>query len=1168
MLAPHLQAAGIALLISSGLCWSQEARGTILGRVTDHSDAVVPGVTVRIINNATGITTPVETNERGNYQAPYMSPGVYRISAEKTGFKRFVREGIELRLNDRLEVNILLELGDLSDTITVTAETPLLETASASQGQVVDSRRVAELPIPHGMPFALIQLAPGVAYAAAESVSDRPFEPTSIIGYTMDGTRSNRSEVIVDGVPNTSTGDSRNQVIAAWVPPADVVAEFKVQTASFDATVGNTEGGVVNISLKSGGNDLHGTAYYSKMDPVLTANLFSSNRTGRPRGDFTYGRWGGMSSGPVVLPRIYSGRNRTFYLYGYEGIHANRPRGQTLTVPTAKEREGDFSELLGLGSRYQIYDPGTRRPVAAGRFQSDPFAGNLIPAPRISTIARNLLKLYALPTTQGTADGQNNLPMPDEPEKATYYTHVFRLDHNVSDRQRIFSRVNVYKSDMKYNDWFKNVSTGRLFNFLSRGAAFDDVYSFSPTFVMNLRYGYNRYVRTYDGRKEAVGFDLTTLGFPAAWNNAIDPAIRRFPRLTIAGYTATYPWPLASNSISTLWRPTDTHNLTAAFDKVISAHSLKFGLEFRIYRENQYSNDNTCTGQLDFGATWTAGPLDNSPAAPIGQGLASLLLGLPTGGRAVRQDSYAEESTVWAPYFQDDWKITRRLTLTLGLRYELEGPLTERFNRTIRGLDYQAALPIEAPVKANYAKSPTPEVPPDQFRVRGGLTFAAVNGLPRTLWQRDRNNLMPRIGLAYNLAQKTVLRGGYGVFFGFLGTRRGDVIQTGFSQETSLIPSLDGGLTFVATLANPFPNGLQEPLGAKLGLMTYVGQAVTFIDTAPLAPYMQRWQLSLQHELPRRIVIDAGYVGNRGTHVETTRDLNAVPIQYLSRSPVRDDGTINYLTANLPNPFYPLLPGTGRAGTLIPRYSLLTGYPQFTSLTTTTNEGYSWYHSLQVKAEKRFSGGYTLQAAYTFSKLMEAVDFLSPGDPAPYRTISDQDYPQRITISGIYELPFGRGRRWASGARGVARVLLSGWQAQGVYGGQSGQALGFGNAIFNGDVKNIPLPRGQRTVERWFNTAAGFERDTRKQFSYNLRAFPLRFSGVRADGINNWDLSVIKDAAINERMKIQFRGEFLNALNHAQFSNPSTDPYSTAFGTITSERANPRRIQLGLKFVY
>jgi hypothetical protein len=1167
MLAHHLRAAGLALLISAGLCWSQEARGTILGRVTDHSEAVIPGVSVRITNKATSVTTALETNEQGNYLAPYLMPGIYRISAEKSGFKRFVRDEIELRLNDRLEVNILLELGDLSDTITVTAETPLLETASASQGQVVDSRRVAELPIPHGMPFALIQLAPGVAYAAAESVSDRPFEPTSIIGYTMDGVRSNLSEVILDGVPNTSTGDSRNQVIAAWVPPADVVAEFKVQTASFDATVGNTEGGVVNISLKSGGNQVHGTAYYSKMDPVLTANLFSSNRTGQPRGDFTYNRWGGMLSGPVVLPRIYKGRNRTFYLYGYEGMHTKRPRGQTLTVPTAKEREGDFSELLAVGSRYQIYDPGTRRPVAGGRFQNDPFAGNIIPPARISAIARNILKYYAPPSAQGTADGSNNLPMPGEPERATYYTHTGRLDHNLSNRHRIFSRVNVYKSYMIYNDWFKNVSTGRLFNFLSRGAAFDDVYSFSPTFVMNLRYGYNRYVRTYDGKKEAVGFDLTTLGFPAAWNNAIEPAIRRFPRLTIAGYTATYPWPQGSTSISTLWRPTDTHNFTAAFDKVISAHSLKFGLEYRIYRENQYSNDNTNTGQLDFGTTWTVGPLDNSPAAPIGQGLASFLLGLPSGGRAVRQDSYAEESTVWGPYFQDDWKITRRLTLTLGLRYELEGPLTERFNRTIRGLD-PAALPIEAQVKANYAKSPTSEVPPDQFRVRGGLTFAAVNGLPRTLWQRDRNNFMPRIGLAYNLADKTVLRGGYGVFFGFLGTRRGDVIQTGFSQETTLIPSIDSGLTFIGTLANPFPSGFQDPLGAKLGPMTYVGQAVTFINTAPLAPYMQRWQLSLQHEFPHRIVIDAGYVGNRGTHVETNRDLDAVPIQYLSRSPVRDDTIINYLTANLPNPFYPLLPGTGRAGTLIPRYSLLTAYPQFTSLSTTTNEGYSWYHSLQVKAEKRFSGGYTLQGAYTFSKLMEAVDFLNAGDPAPYRAISDQDYPHRVTISGIYELPLGRGRRWASGARGAAGVLLGGWQIQGVYGGQSGQALGFGNAIFTGDVKNIPLPRGQRTVERWFNTAAGFERNTRNQLANNLRAFPLRFSGVRADGINNWDLSVIKDSAIKERMKIQFRGEFLNALNHAQFSNPSTDPYSTAFGTITSERANPRRIQLGLKFVY
>jgi hypothetical protein len=617
-----------------------------------------------------------------------------------------------------------------------------------------------------------------------------------------------------------------------------------------------------------------------------------------------------------------------------------------------------------------------------------------------------------------------------------------------------------------------------------------------------------------------------------------------------------------------LWRPTETHSFTGAFDKVQGSHGLKFGMEYRAYRENQYNYDNVSTGQLDFGTTYTRGPMDNSTAAPIGQSLATMLLGLPTGGNVQRRASYAEQSTVWSVYLQDDWKLTQKLSATLGLRYEVEGPLTERFNRSIRGLDFSAVLPIEAQVKANYAKNPTPEVPPDQFKVRGGLTFVGIGGYPRTLWERDANNFMPRLGFAYTLGDKTVLRGGYGIYFGFLGTRRTDVIQSGFSQQTNLIPSLDGGLTFVATLANPFPDGIQEPLGASLGTMTYVGQGISFFDTSPLAPYMQRWQFGLQRQLPHRLVADVSYVGNRGTHIETSRNLNALPVQYLSRTGVRDQPVIDYLSTNLANPYYPLLPGTGRASTLIGRATLLTAYPHFGGLSTTTNEGYSWYHSFQVKVDKRFSAGYTVQAAYTWSKFMEATGFLNEGDPVPAKAISDQDYPQRLSLSWIWELPFGRGRKLLSQTHPVASAIVSGWQVQGIYAGQTGQALGFSNAIFTGDLDNIPVPVNQRRPERWFNVDAGFERDSRRALSNAVRVMSFRFNGIRGDGINNFDLSVLKDTRVKEGMKVQFRAEFLNAFNHVLFSNPNTDPYSTAFGTITSEKGYPRRIQMGIKFIY
>jgi len=1154
---------GVVTFMVLGLFWgvsaasAQEARGAIVGRITDATGAVVPGASVKLTNLSTGVTMATQANEQGAYQALYLIPAVYRVSVEMQGFKSFLREGVELRVSDRLALDVTLEVGNLSETLTVTSETPLLETTNASIGQVVDARRVAELPIAHGNPYLLIQLTAGVAFGRTLTF-DRPFEPTHIVGYTFGGTRTNRAELTMDGMPSSATANA-NEVTAAWTPPSDVVSETRIQTASFDASVGNTEGGVVNISLRSGTRDFHGTAYLFKQDPSLNANLFFSNRIGQPRGDFTYSRWGGVSTGPVILPKLYHGRSRTFYMWGYEGMEESRARGSIRTVPTAKQREGDFSDLLRVGSQYQIYDPASRRSIAGGRYQSDPFAGNLMPPARISPIARKILSYYDLPNIPGSADGRNNLDRSSEPEPIAYYTHTVRVDHNFSDRHRVYSRVSFNKRTSHNSTWFHNITQGQWQDFQARAAAFDDVYTLSPTFVMNWRLSYNRYIRFQDANPESYGFDLTTLGLPAAYNSLIDPTIRRFPQIVIGVYQGTYSG--ASD------RRTDLGSLIGAFDKVQGAHSLKFGVEYRAYRENQNSCNAGCTGNLQFGTNWTRGPLDSSSAAPIGQDLASLVLGLPTGGYVDRLDSYAEQSTVWSAYFQDDWRITPRLTFNLGLRYELEGPLTERFNRTIRGFDFNAALPIAAQVQANYALSPTPEVPPSQFQVRGGLLFAGVGGQPRTLWERDKNNLMPRFGFAYSLSKRTVLRGGYGIFFGALGARRGDVLPTGFNQRTTLVPSLDNGLTFVATLANPFPDGIQVPPRASLGPMTYVGQGITFFNSRPLAPYMQRWQLSLQRELPHRVVFDLGYVGNRGTHITTFRNLGAFPTQYLSRSPERDQQTINYLSANLPNPFYPLLPGTQRDGRNIQRSALLQPYPQFTTLGLDTNEGYSWYHSLQARLEKRFSAGYTLLATYTWSKFMEATGFLNDGASVE-KVISNQDFPHVLSVSAIYELPFGRGRRWASQAPGLAEKFIGGWQVQGIYRGQSGPALGFGNVIFRGNLADIVLPKNQRSVERWFNTDAGFERNSSRALAANWRTLSTQFTGLRGDGINNWDLSVIKNTRISESKRVEFRAEFLNAFNHALFIPPDVNPYSAAFGSVQGEAGNPRRIQLGLRFVY
>jgi len=1148
---------------------AQETRGTILGRVTDASGSVIPGVTIRATNIATNVSVTTQSNAEGTYELPFLIPGTYRLTAEQTGFKTFDRDGIQVRIADRLTIGISMDVGQITERVTVSAETPLLESASANLGQVIDQRRIAELPVAHGNPYLLMSLSPGVAHTQNPGL-DQPYAPTHIVGYAMDGVRANRSDITLDGAPNTALNHrwGVGDLMAGYTPPADVVQEFKVQTATFDAGVGHSQGGITSITLKTGGNQLHGTAYYALQDPSLNANLFFANRNNQPRAPYDYNRWGGSATGPVWLPGLYNGKDRTFFSYGYEGIDLGEPVGAAygqgvLTVPTMKERIGDFSDLLRLGANYQIYDPATRAAAPNGRFTVQPFANNMIPSGRISPIARNILSYYSEPNATGTPDGLNNLIRVNDLEVLDYYNHVARIDHSFSEKHRVFGRYNTYHrfSNRSDSGWFRNLVQGGDSDWIQQAFSFDDVYTFNPTMFLNVRYSFYRLQIEQTPNPASIGFDLTTLGFPKSYADAIPPDIRSFPTISSPDFQGTP---------NNWWRyPTHNHSLEANFTKVRGTHTWRFGGDARQYRNFQYEPHNESTGFFDFGTTWTRGPFDNSTSSPKGQGTATLLLGLPTGGRVDRKASFASQSTVYSFYVQDDWKVTPRLTLNLGIRYEMEGPITERFNRSVRGYDFSTSNPLEAAARANYSRSPIPELPVERFRLIGGLTFPSVGGQPRTLFNRDINNFMPRIGIAYSANSKTVLRAGYGFFYGPLGNQRRDVNQLGFARRTSLIPSLDNGLTFRAMLSNPFPDGIDEPLGASQGLLTFAGLPIDFFNENPRAPLQQRWQFGIQREMPQRVLLELSYVGNYGRSLETTRDFRPLPIEYLSRSPFRDLPVINNLTTNVPNPFFGLLPGTNLAGNTVSRAYLLSGpeHMQFSGMTSTDNLGYTWYHSMQVKTERRFAIGWTLNAAYTWSKSMQAISRLNGYlSPLEY-VISDQDRAHRIVVSGIWELPLGRGKRWLN-ASSLADKFVGGWQVQGLYTGQGGPPLGWGNVLFIGDVHNITLPQGQRRVERWFNTDAGFERGSANQLASNYRTFPSRLSDVRADGTNQWDLSVLKNTRFRERYNIQFRAEFLNAWNHANFAPPNTTPTSTVFGQVTAQRGFPRRIQMTTKFLF
>ena len=1154
----------ILFSLAAALSPAQESRGWILGRITDSSGAPVAKAKVGALNLATQTQVSGLSNPEGNYEIPYLLPGTYRVTAELTGFSKSVRDNVELRTADRLALNFQLQVGALSESVTVSAETPLLETTSASSGLVMDERRIKELPVVGGNAMYLTRLAPGVTVTGGHSAGN-PMDLGGATGVIVNGTRGGNSEASLDGVPNMQ-GTS-----AAFSPPQDLVQEFKVQTTNYDASIGRASGAVVNVAMKSGTNQIHGTVYLNdsriRAVPWFSNGFLHNPATGpiteekrrQAAPGWLHQRWGATASGPIRIPKLYDGRNRSFWTFGYEGVKINRQPSFFGTVPSQAQRQGNFSSLLDVGRQFQIYDPMTIAAAPGGRFSRQPLPNNIVPISRIDPIAAAMLKFYPDPNASGTPEGrQNYFGVQKEPKD--YKGFVSRIDHTISEKHRIFGRVNG-------TDYLTGIQTlptiaqGTVTTQKNFSAVVDDVYVISPSLILNIRAGLTYFApNTYPNSR---GFDITSLGFSPALVSSItrlaDPVGLAFPIVSIDDGAYTQLSDTGGNPAARAYQ-----SYQGTLTKITGNHSFRFGADLRIYREST-GNYGSVAPRFDFGKGWTRGPLDNSAVAPLGQGLASMLLGLPTGGSVSVNNSAAEQSSFLGLFFQDDWKLSPKLTLNIGIRWEYDSAITERFNRSIRSFDMAAASPISGAALANYARSPIPELPINQFKTPGGLTFAGVNGEPRTLWNGDRNNFAPRFGFAYLLNQKTVIRSGYGIFYVQSGADRQGVNQGGFNQTTNLIPSNDNGQSFRATLANPFPGGIEPAPGSSQGLRTFLGRGISFFRDDRKIAYQQRWSLSVQRTLPWRSVLEIQYVGNRGTSLEVSTNLNAIPVQYLSTSQVRDQPTIDFLTAQVTSPFasLPEFAGTGLANVRIARNQLLKPFPHFIDITNNQPAGSSWYHGLQVSYQKRMSHGFTVQMAYTWSKFMEATAYLNATDPRPEHVISDLDFPQRLTLSGIWEVPFKKSRNR------LVDLFATGWQLQAWYEGQSGEALGFGNIPFRGNLADIAYPANQRFPTRWFNIDAGFERDPAKALGNNLQTLSTRFTGVRADGINNLDASMFKNVKVTERITAQFRFETYNTANHIQFAAPNTNPVSTAFGTVTAEKGHgQRQVTFGAKLLF
>jgi hypothetical protein len=1199
-----LAAALLALLLAASApvtLRAQESRGKITGTVTDPNKAAVPGAAVKIVDPARGTSVTLTTNDEGFFQAPYLVPGTYQVVIEIAGFKKFIQDNVELRINETRDLAIILEVGGTEETVTVTAGASELNTADANLGQTVDQKRLAELPLVHGDPYTLIGLSPGVAHTGSQRL-DRPFEPTHIVGYAVDGTRGNRSDLLIDGAPSTSTANA-NEVIASYVPPSDIVQEFKVQTATFDAQFGNTEGGVTSITIKSGTNDFHGSAYIWTEPGGMAANDFFGNakNQGRP---YTFSNRPGFSiSGPVKLPKLYNGQDKTFFLFGYEGIRDARPRfdaGGNVWTPTEALRNGDFS---AFASSITIYDPltSTCTTSACTAYTRTAFANNIIPANRISPVAKAILGYYGAPKRAGLLGNLFDSTLTEKTKPYDNYT--FRVDQNFSATNRFFIRGSRYDRDSHYNDYLGSEATGVNFIFRSRQGVIDDVHTFNATTVLNVRYGYNRFIRHQDQDPDARGFDLTLLGFPAAYNDRISEDVRRFPRFDFTNGAL-------GTGFGNEFRPTTTHSFAAVLNKAFEAHSMKYGAELRIYREDDVFTSNDQTGQFIFDNTYTRQlSSGNTGQDPQGlQGFASFLLGLPTTQQIVRRADYSEYSKTYGFFVQDDWRVTPSLTLNLGLRYEVETPLVERNDKSVSGFDATYVQPVGTTAQARYAalndaalKALVPTL-----NVRGGLLFAGKD-TGSGLYSTPKGTFLPRAGFAYRWNDKTVIRGGFGLFAGFLGQRRGDVIQPGYTQTTVLpLTQLGNGAPIPQTFNSGFATAnIIEPVGNARGLQTGLGGGISFFNQNPSVSKQARVQIGFQRELPGGVIAEGAYVGNWGYDIEIARNINALPNQYLNTDGSRSaamNANNTFLTGTVTNPFAGLeeFRGTGLFNATVARQQLLRPFPNFGDITTSVNDGKSWYHAGQFSLNKRFSKGYTVQAAYTWSKWMQATEYLNAGDPLPTKMISDQDVPHRLSFSGMYSFPIGKNRAFLSNANWLTNAVLGGWQLGGSVQLQSGFPVGnFPDAFYRGG--EIDIPSAERNTSRWFNTAAfqsfydwpsflpsGVTTTTATTAQINaaqtaantaaspvfhLRTLPLRFSTVRRDYIKNVDLTLLKDIRIRETMKVQLRFEALNAFNEPYFPGPTVAVNNSTFGAInvltTSNQENyARRVQLGAKFIF
>ena len=1207
-ISKHLRRACLALsfvLIAGAFASAQEFRGSITGTVTDPNGAAVAGATVTVKNVETNITQTATTNDVGSYTFPLLQPGTYTVSATGNGFKTSARENMQVRVDDRLTVDFALEIGTSAE-VNVIADTELLDRGTVTIGTSVSQRQIEELPLAEGAPYTLATQAPGIVYTGDPNFQG-PTANGNLAGFRSNGTAGNQvngsggNVINLDGSPNLAYDGQ-----VAFTPPSAATREFKVQTNSFDAQMGFTAGATVNVATKSGTNDFHGEAYFYDRDKSRTANNFFNNRAGLERPERKYNRYGGTVGGPII-------KDRTFFLFSYERQKDNVAQTTTYTVPTMLMRQGNFSELA-----YPIYDPATAysgnsscgTTGTLNRVCRTAFNNNIIPTGRMYAPALAFMQYFPEPNLPGVEDNfitDQNLIRP-------YRSYLVRIDHSINPNNSIFGKFyHSRNTEDRYNLTMEPDSIFRGYeNRRNLGGNVNWTSTINSNYIFDLRGSWAMFKLRRFQEDQPTAADLGFTGIPSDRQGFVFPRFDITNFLTVGSNRADYN--------DGRERPFDMFTLQPTLTQIWGNHSIRYGYDFRRLHET-FDYQGYASGRFLFRGDWT---MQNSSSGSterdrVGRDLAAFLLGLPVGAPSTSNSFidnpqvYDVSSAYHGFFVHDDWRVNSKLTLNLGLRFEYETGFRESEGRMVVDFDRTAASPIQAQVLANYNASVPSGVPITAFQdLAGGFVFASDSSDANQ--QADTNNWQPRIGFAYAPDSKTVIRAGFGIFTApFQIITQNVVFQPGFSTPTLFTPTTNNGLTFIATLQNPFPGGIASSPGSEQGLMTFVGRDLTAVgNNGPTSVVLQnerknanytRFIAGIQREIWGGVAVEATYVFSKGSNVAVNRELNYIP-----RECVRSDNgqpclidlaTANsatlvadlasattYLNANVSNPFRTLVPdSTTWNATSIQRRRLLTPYPQFGNVSAMEYNGTSQFHSIQLQFMKRFTKGLSMNGSYTWSREHLKNQYLNPQDTELTEYISPNERPHRFTFSGIYELPIGKGRTWGNDWNPAVDAILGGWQIQGLYEWQSGEPLLLPNLFYDGDITELASLLGKKNeqglrygvdVPAWDisgfrvgGTVPGVANNFTSSSAITLRNVPFTTDGLRNQRFLKFDVGMSKNFRIREGMKLQIRVDAINLLNRPYFSTPNVTPSSGSFAfTNAPVRQPPRDIQIGARFTF